>query len=180
MNLYNQTFFNRRNWILENLQNLNLTLQEGLMVLVIDYFNEFNKMINIQSLSEKMKLDGKETDEILNSLIQKGYLSIEVAERKMKYSLEGLFIHKENSEPCDTNEYKKLFDLYEKEFSRPLSVKEQQMLSEWITTYEFKLIEYALREAIIHNTLNFNYIDRILVNWKNTHLTAKMYEERNK
>lgn len=148
MNLYNQTFFNRRNWILENLQNLNLTLQESIIVFVIDYFNEFNITINIQSLSEKTKLEGKETDAILNSLIQKGYLNIEMAERKMHYSLEGLFMHKSNSEPIDTNEYRRLFDLYEQEFKRPLSVKEQQMLSDWITTYEYKLIEYALREEL--------------------------------
>lgn len=178
MKLYNAPFFNRRNWIMEHMEKLDLTQQELLLVLCIDYMNEFNQIIDINALSKKMKLEGAVVDDLLNALINKGYLTMQMGNRKMLYNIDRIFIQKEDAQPCASNELKNLFTLYEKEFKRPLSQRESEMLSEWIELYELKLIEYALREAIIYNTLNFAYINKILVNWKEKNVTAKMYEER--
>ena len=41
-----------------------------------------------------------------------------------------------------------------------------------------KLIEYALREAVIYEKMSFSYIDKILRDWKEKGYTAKMYEEK--
>lgn len=178
MNLFGQPFFNRRNWILENLEELDLTLEESLVVLLIDYFNEFNRSVDIMSLAKKLNMDGAHVDQILNQLMLKGYLKMEAVNRRMVYQLEGLYLHTENAKPCDTNSYRSLFELYEQEFKRPLSQKESETISEWISLYDLKLIEYALREAIIYDKMSFAYIDTILRSWKERGYTARMYEEK--
>ena len=178
MNLFRQPFFNRRNWILENLEELDLTLEEAMVVLFIDYFNEFNRNVDIASLSKKLHMDGNHIDAILSKLLNIGYLKVEAIKRKMVYQVDGLYIHTNDAKPCDTNVYHNLFDMFETEFKRPLSQKESEMLSEWIATYELKLIEYALREAIIYDKIAFPYIDTILRNWKDKGYTVRMYEEK--
>lgn len=178
MKLINATFFNRRNWIMEHMEQLDLTPEELLLVLCIDYMNEFQQLIDVNSVSKKMKLDGSIVDNMFNELINKGYLKMEIGNRNMIYNIDQLFMQKENAQPCHQNELKNLFTMYEKEFKRPLSQRESETLSEWIENYDLKLIEYALREAIIYNSLNFAYINKILLNWKEKGYTAKMYEER--
>lgn len=178
MNLFEQTFFNRRNWILENLEDLDLNMEETMIVLMIDYFNEFHRTVDISSLSSRLKMEGSKVDEILNNLISKGYLKVELANRSMVYRLDGLYLHTEDTKPCDTNTYRNLFELYEQEFKRPLSQKESELLSDWVSSYELKLIEYALREAIIYDKLSFPYVDTILRSWKDKGFSARMYEEK--
>jgi len=178
MNLFRQPFFNRRNWILENLEDLDLSLEESMVVLLIDYFNELNCNVDIPSLANKLNMDGAYIDAILNQLLAKGYLKIEAINRKMVYQLDGLYLHTEDAKPCNSNVFRNLFELYEQEFRRPLSQRESEQLSEWISVYDLKLIEYALREAVIYDKVAFPYIDTILRNWKDKGFTAKMYEEK--
>lgn len=70
-----------------------------------------------------------------------------------------------------------LFDIFESEFARPLSQKEVCMISQWASEYEDKLIRYALREALVYDKRDINYIDRILWNWKERNFTCGQYEE---
>lgn len=178
MKLINESFFNRRNWILEHLEELDLSMEQALCMLCIDFFNEFHRVVDIPSLSKKLKMDDEMVDTMLNDLMMKGYLEVKMSERRIYYSIDGLFRLDEDAAPCDNNAYQNLFQCYEKEFARPLSQKECEMLSEWIATYDMKLIEYALREAVIYDKKSFAYIDRILLNWKERGFTAKMYEEK--
>lgn len=69
-----------------------------------------------------------------------------------------------------------LFDLFEREFARTISSSEAMRLSDWVSHYNDNLIRYALREAILYEKLNFDYIDRILMNWEKRSFTAEMYE----
>lgn len=70
-----------------------------------------------------------------------------------------------------------LFELFETEFKRPISQVELMRLSDWSREYDQQLIVYALREASINNAFSFNYIDKILCEWKRKGMTPEMYEE---
>lgn len=70
-----------------------------------------------------------------------------------------------------------LIDLYEQGFGRPLSQREVQTICQWTEEYEDRLIRYALREALTYNTQSVDYIDRILLKWKQKGFTAEQYEE---
>lgn len=71
-----------------------------------------------------------------------------------------------------------LFELFETEFQRPITQVELVRLSDWSREYDQQLIIYALREAVIKEAFNFNYIDKILCEWKRKGMTAEKYEER--
>ena len=176
MKLCNETYFNRRNWILEKMEDLELSAEEIMVLLCIDYMNEFHKTIDVHALAQKLKKSKNETDDLLAGLMAKGYLTMESRNRSLYYNIDRVFQMKADATVVDTNEYKALFSLYEQEFKRPLSQWESEQLSEWIETYDIKLIKYALREALIHEVLNFNYIHKILKNWDQQHYTASMYE----
>lgn len=70
-----------------------------------------------------------------------------------------------------------LFDVFEMEFGRPLSQMELQRMSDWIENYDQKLIQYALREAIMFDKKSFDYIERILIEWKNRGLQVQDIED---
>ena len=68
--------------------------------------------------------------------------------------------------------------MFETEFQRPITQVELVRLSDWSREYDQQLIIYALREAVIKEAFNFNYIDKILCEWKRKGMTAEKYEER--
>ncbi|MBV4172079.1 DnaD domain-containing protein, partial [[Clostridium] innocuum] len=70
-----------------------------------------------------------------------------------------------------------LIDLYEQGFGRPLSQREVQTICQWAEEHEDRLIRYALREALTYDKQSIDYIDRILLKWKQRGFTAEQYEE---
>lgn len=69
-----------------------------------------------------------------------------------------------------------LFDTFETEFKRPLSQREFMMIGQWKESHEEQLILYALREATVYEKFSFDYIDKILCEWKRKGITVEKYE----
>ncbi len=160
--------------MLEHLQELSMSADETLTIMLIDYMNQHQLLITHEVLGEKLKKGSSEVDEILSQLSMKGYLSLDFKNGKLFFNIDGVFEDKSDQQ---TSFDVSLFELYEAEFKRPLSQIELQRLSDWMQLYDQKLIGYALREAITYNVLSFDYIDKILSVWKENGLTAEKYEE---
>lgn len=155
---YQENYFSRRNWILEHLSSLGLTAPQAIVLLVIDYKNEFRESITIESLSESTGVKQSQIDKIITDLCTMGYLKISSGKR-ISYDISGVF-----EKPDQTEVSNDIFTVFETEFNRPLSQKETTMIAEWVKTYGEKTVRKALREAIKYNKPNVDYIDRILVN----------------
>lgn len=69
-----------------------------------------------------------------------------------------------------------LIDLYEQGFGRPLSQREIQTICQWAEEHEDRLIRYALREALTYDKQSIDYVDRILLKWKQRGFTPEQYE----
>lgn len=175
--LYQKTYFNHRNFILSELDALDVSVEEAFVLLYIDYCNEFQINFDLESVAQKAKMLPTQLDAVMSGLMNKGYVEIKMVNRQVVYCLEGVFRVKENLEVLSTSEYTNLFELYEKEFGRPLNQGESQRLSEWMSTYDLKLIAYALREAIVYEKRSFDYINVILINWQKKQLSAVAYEQ---
>jgi DNA replication protein len=67
-----------------------------------------------------------------------------------------------------------LYRLFEKEFGRGLSPLENEQISHWLEADNSggELIEEALRRAVMQGKATFAYIDKILANWQQKHLTS--------
>lgn len=170
-------YINTRDWLLDKYEVFNLSPQEGILVLMIDLLNHERKPISLEVLAEKCNLSLDETDRALNILCSKKYLSIQVNQNSVEFDLSGLY-NEEKEKPIDAFS-QSTFDLFESEFARLLSKSELERLSEWVMTYDEKLVVYALREAVMYKNLNFNYINKILLDWKKKGVTVETLEQRN-
>ena len=112
------------------------------------------------------------TIEIINSLIEKQYISIEMNKSNgiiEEYISLDLFFKKINA--ClienDTNDNSSdIYSKFEKEFGRTLSPVEYETISKWIeNNIPLNLIEAALKEAILNGVNSIRYIDKILFEW---------------
>jgi len=159
---WNQRYIDKRNWIIENFEKLNITLQEGMILLMIDYFNEFQIELSLNILSEKSNVSVEEVDNIINTLRTKGYLDFKVINKKIRFTLDGLFDEEDNG----TYDTASLYELFESELGKILTEKELSMINAWLKQYSVDEIIDALREALIYKKKDFNYIQKILITKK--------------
>lgn len=171
---WNEHFINRRDYILDHFEDLSISCEECMAILLIDFMNQYNIPVSHGILAAKMKMDATKIDDLLSNLTQKGYLDITYQDKKILFLIDGIFdTPKEKPMEFDQS----LFDVYESEFARPLSQIELQRMSEWMGQYDQKLILYALREALLYEKLSFDYIERILIGWKKRNFSAQEYED---
>ncbi|MFD1436492.1 DnaD domain protein [Kroppenstedtia eburnea] len=163
-----------------------LGLNEGQVMLLLHIllFNEKEGITfpTVSQLEERMSVKGDRIVQWLQVLVRKGFLSIEetVDEgglRSEQYSsapllqqLAASYLDRESIQPDDTVEeaYDNLFQLFEREFGRPLSPMECETLTQWLDedAHPESLIVAALREAVFCGKLSCRYIDRILLEWQ--------------
>lgn len=170
---WNEKFIDRRNWILDHLEDVSITSDETVILLLIDFLNEYQLPITHQLLAQKMKKGDDEIDDLLSKLSAKGYLQLTLENGKILFRINGVFEGNHDQLALDAS----IFDQFETEFGRPLSQMEMQRLADWTSAYHQKLIVYALREALTYDKKSFDYIERILIEWKKRNLTPEEYEE---
>ncbi len=158
---YQERYFQRRDWILENITRLEVSPLQALILLLIDYYQEARQVVTIENLALQTNTEVEQIDNAIDELCQKGYVVIMTKNRKVYFDISGIFEDKPKLEVS-----KDLFETFETEFGRPLSQKEMMAVSQWQQKYSTKTVIKALREAVIQEKLNINYIDRILENWR--------------
>ncbi|MEG0290545.1 MAG: DnaD domain protein [Erysipelotrichaceae bacterium] len=173
-NWWNAPYIERRSYIMEHLEEIALNGEEAMMIMLIDYFNEQKINIDHVTLGKKLKKNNDEIDELLSTLSTRGYLQVLYENGKVIFNIDGIFTS-ENTTKTAFDE--SIFNLFENEFARPLTQKEMERLSQWTSLYEQKMIIYALREAVIYNKKSFDYIERILIDWKAKHLSVEQIEK---
>lgn len=164
MQWYEQNYVSRRDWILDNLSALNLTAEETVLVLLIDFMNEHAQPISIDTLAHQSGMSVNAVNQAVSLLCAQHYLDIKASAKAVHFSLNGLF---ETDTAAAANVLDaSLFDLFEAEFGRPLSSSEMQKISEWNKTTDRRIIIKALREASTYQHLSLPYVEKILIDWK--------------
>ncbi|MCR5066911.1 MAG: DnaD domain protein [Erysipelotrichaceae bacterium] len=157
---YQERYFSRRDWLLENMNRLEISPTQGLILLLIDYYQEGRQVVTMENLAMQCHLDLEEIDAAIDDLVKMDYLVISTKNRKVYFDISGVFEDRPKLEVS-----RDLFEVFEEEFGRPLSQKEMIAISQWQQAYDSKTIIKALREAVIQEKLSTSYIDRILENW---------------
>ena len=158
--------------LFNNYKKLNIKEEE--LIIIIFILNISTKIkYNPQTFVEELNIDKYKVMEIINNLMEKGFLNIDLITNskniKEEYlSLEPLFnkilnLIVEKEEPVIDND---IFTIFEQELGRPLSPMEYEMIKEWINNkISQELIIEALRESVMNGVNNFRYIDKILYAW---------------
>ena len=171
--LWNESFFDRRTWILDHLESLQLDTKETVVLLLIDYCNQIHTMVNHEFISEKSKLSVDEIEEVFMALSDKGYLTIQMDGGNLIFNIEGVY-QQENIKGESLS--RTVFETFEYEFKRPLSHSEMQRIMEMVSTYDERRVICALNEAVVYEKVNLNYIERILMNWMQKGLSIEDLE----
>ena len=159
MNFYQESYFNRQNWILDNLKRFNLSVKENIVLIMINFYIEQNRDISVPALAHSCNMSESDIDQIISVLSAKSFLQIQMIDKKLKFTIDNIF-HVKDVE--SEEKVKELFELFEEEFGRVISERELNQLQKWLKEYDKITIINALREASVLKKLNFQYIDQIL------------------
>lgn len=160
IDLINKVYFDKIRYILDNLPKLDISHSELVVVLSIILLQEQGYTVSVESIINQTGMSLVEVDEVVTILAGKRYLEIEVNNSAVDFNVDNIFnLKTENN--LDASD---LFKIFEEEFSRLLTQKELVKLNQWQKDYSRDEIIDALRAASIMNKFNFNYINRILEN----------------
>lgn len=171
------------NALLDNYRQLQV--DHGELILIIQIKRYIDAGVHFPTVKSLAQVMGESEEQIYNrihALIQKKILSIQQSKNKNErsqdhYSLdllwEKLYHHLlQRDQNAQRNQHmtaaSDLIQIFESEFGRPLSPFEIERLGMWGNQdgYSPQLIEMALKEAVLNQVYNFNYMDRILRNWE--------------
>ncbi|BAQ10841.1 DNA replication protein dnad [Bacillus sp. OxB-1] len=168
---------------------------DAMLVLQMTSFHmEGNRFPTPADFSDRMELTENEVSQILQRLMQNGFLQIEQGK-----DVDGVLIETFTLQPlwnrlvdhvllsaCDTAEEQKkeeegeIFTLFEQEFGRLLSPMECESITMWLDEdgHSVEIIRAALKEAVLAQKLSLRYIDRILFEWKKKNVKTLADVER--
>lgn len=185
-----------------------LGLSEAELVLLIQIFmfkSNGNDYPSVEEICEHFNTDVLITKQTLASLIEKGFV-IPASYMKSRdsivshYVLDGLYdklmeiwalemacnnANKQNSDNVLSDDaFALIYNNFEKEFGRPLSPMEKDKILEWLDKekYDPSIILESLKRTILRGIYNFNYIDKILLEWRKSNIRTvnevASYEEK--
>lgn len=158
--------------ILKAIKKNNLTLDEALLII---YFcgNNNHPILDIDEISKKFGMEELSIMQAFANITNKNLISIKM-EKNKDGKVEELIdlTHFYESIAYDFGEKEKktsdegIFEAFEKEFARPLSSVEFELINNWLDRgINEELIHLALKEAIFNGSFTLRYIDAILNEW---------------
>lgn len=179
-----------RNILIQNYKELGLNEKELVVLLLIDSSSKDKKsLFSGELLSLKMNYNDKEIDELIVSLMNKGFLSyiqcgdilVTSCENTYKKIIE-LFTKKVCSDQNDLTKvytqeaFGEITKLLEENMKRSLSPLEIDMISEWFNEdVDKNVIINSINECIMkHNKVTVKMVDKLII--KNLTHTDRMEE----
>lgn len=158
--------------LLKEALNLDLSLKE--FVLLIYFEDAIDKSFNVELIEKATCISEVDILNTFNSLLAKRYIDI-----KSSKDMEGRIREEVSLNPL----YEKMFEVsleqkkeevkvdvyasFEKEFGRPISSMEYEIIGAWIEKgFSEELILGALKEAVYNSVTSLRYIDKILYEWQ--------------
>ncbi|MDO4197363.1 MAG: DnaD domain protein [Erysipelotrichaceae bacterium] len=161
---YKESYFDSKNWILENFDKLGLNADETVVILLIDLYKKNRRSLSYDIFCEKLSRDAESVDKILSGLVDKHYLKIGSNAKGPVFDIES--IYEFDPEKYEISENTDLYHQVEDIFGKMLSPTELQKMNDMINEYgQLKFME-ALRVAEANRKVRMSYIEAILRNEK--------------
>lgn len=153
------------------IRDFNLTLEE--LLLLIYFINQDKPVFDIKKISTVTYLDDSKIMSAFSSLTSKGLVLIKTSKEDEKISeiIDITNTYRAMVSDININIKKQtttnIYTIFEKEFGRPLSPVEYEIIKAWINSgISEEMIKGALKEAVFNNVRNLRYIDKILSEWE--------------
>lgn len=158
--------------ILKTIKKNGLTLDEALLII---YFcgNNNHPVLDIEEIQAKFMMSELDIMQAFASITNKNLIKIKMVknrEGKVEELIDLTPFYESIAYDIDVVEKQQsdesVFALFEKEFGRPLSSMEFELINNWLDKgIEDELINCALKEAIFNGSFTLRYIDAILSEW---------------
>jgi DNA replication protein len=146
----------------------------------------------VEEIQARLSSSQEQVIKALQKLLKDKWISIEERIDPIsgiqyeKYDLQGIYIklsthlsdemRKQNliTMKAEPKESKDVYSIIEREFARPLTPMELEMVTNWLDKDQYKeeLILTALKEAVFAGKVHFNYLDRTLLEWSRNRVTT--------
>lgn len=158
--------------ILKAIKKNNLTLDEALLII---YFcgNNMHPILDIDEIKLKFGMEELSIMQAFASITNKNLIKIKMEKNKdgkveelidLTPFYESIAMEIGEVEKKKSND--NVFAIFEKEFGRPLSSMEFELINNWLDKgISEELINAALKEAIFNGSFTLRYIDAILTEW---------------
>ena len=153
------------------IKDFDLSLEE--LLLLVYFINQDKPVFDIKRISLITYLSSNEIMAAFSSLTGKGLVSIKTSKEdgKITEAIDITNTYRAMVSDININIKKQtttnIYTIFEKEFGRPLSPVEYEIIKAWITSgISEELIKGALKEAVFNNVRNLRYIDKILSEWE--------------
>lgn len=188
--------YNFKKQLFKIAKDYDLSINE--LLLLIYFLNQDSPTLDTIVIKSITYLDEKEILENFTHLTEKGLITVRMNKAKdgkvnEEIDLSNVYraIVSDLNTSMKSTSKKNIFEIFEKEFARPLSPIEYETINEWIKSgMNEELIIGALKEATFSGVSNLRYIDRIIYEWGrkgfktmddvNNHLKKKSEDDHSK
>lgn len=161
-----------KNFLIKVALELKLSLNETM--LLVYFMNQEEPTLNIPNITSSIYLKEEEIMASFSKLIAINLITLKVVKgedgiRKEIISLDNIirYVTTDITKKHASLEKDNLFDIFEKEFGRPLSTMEFEIINEWLDAgYEKDLILEALKESVYNGYKSLKSISSKLEYWK--------------
>lgn len=161
-----------RNFVFKVATELKLSLNET--ILIIYFMNQEEPVLNVEGIKSNVYLTEEEIMEAFSKLVGINLINVEVIKnengtRSEIISLDNLlkYVTTDITKKHVVEEKENIFEIFEKEFGRPLSPMEFEIINDWLEHgTNVELITEALREAIYNGAKSLRYVSKILLSWQ--------------
>ena len=159
-----------RPFLFKIIKENNLDINETLLLLYLT--NQEHPELDLKLINSITTLTDEEIIIAFSSLTGKGLISTSITKDGDRVieeiDLDGIYkIAASNINKKEVKKQEKnIFELFEKEFARPLTPMEFEFINAWINSgMNEDLIKEALKEATYNGVSNLRYIDKIIYEW---------------
>jgi len=167
--------------LMEFYKNLSLSEKDVAVIFMIKHLIEQkNNLITADLLAIKMNLPTNEIDNILVSLMNRGFLEYKQGPKSLTTSLQPLEeklsemvqieSNKDNSKKFNEdamNATQNIYQVFEKELGRTLSPVELSLIEEWVSNgVSVEMCVDALHEALAKGSSSLKSVDKIILKWQ--------------
>ncbi|MCF0259250.1 MAG: DnaD domain protein [Erysipelotrichaceae bacterium] len=170
---WNSLYINKSLWLFDHLENFSLSPNEALCTLVINFLNETGQPVTYEALEAKCHMSPDELEDCFDSLSAKGYLTLDTRNHSLKFILDGFL---DTPLKAGTPISQPLLMEFQEEFGRTFSSSEMEKIISLGEKYEEGMVLKALDEAAVYDKRSLQYIENILISWKNKGLSLEDVE----
>ena len=152
-----------------------------------------NILFDVNKFSKDLNINLPDILSYINDLTEKKYISIVVKKNDKNImeeyldlslfydKLTNLMIDDINQEKISEEASSNVFESIEKEFARPLTPVEYEIVHAWMESgTSEELILEALKEAVFSGVANLRYIDKIIYEWTKNGIKTREDVEKNR